>query len=212
MPAMVSSAAVSTWLPSVLILWATSCWAAVFNEILQRLVEYDALFGIDGQLVDQRVLRGDLVVETVNEGLEHRGVTLVSLALGQEFLLLGLLLIIFRCQNRTLAFKLRAGNLVGRGGDLVFDIHQHRVEFLDALLGFLQIGDRCFPPLDHLKQACLRGLVALIENTLLLLQDADNGVGLGEQLCRLPASDMLRTRSVRMRWALCLEKIPMNFS
>ena len=108
MPAIVSSAVLSTLLPSVLILWATSCCAAVFKRILQRLVEHDALLGIDGQLVDQRVLRGDLVVERIDEGLEHRGVALQRLAFGQQLLLLGLLLVVFGGELGAIAFELRA--------------------------------------------------------------------------------------------------------
>jgi hypothetical protein len=76
------------------------------QRVFQRLVEDDALFGVDGQLVDQRVLRRDLVVERIDEGLEHRGVAFERLAFGQQFLLLGLLFVVFRGQLRALAFKL----------------------------------------------------------------------------------------------------------
>jgi hypothetical protein len=76
------------------------------QRIFQRLVENDALLGVDGQLVDQRVLRGDLVVERIDEGLEHRGVALQRLAFGQQFLLLRLLLVVFGGELRALAFQL----------------------------------------------------------------------------------------------------------
>ena len=82
------------------------------QRILQRLVEHDALLGVDGQLVDQRVLRRDLVVERIDEGLEHRGVAFQRLALGQQLLLLGLLLVVFGGELRALALELGAVLLV----------------------------------------------------------------------------------------------------
>jgi hypothetical protein len=90
------------------------------QRIFQRLVEDDALLGIDGQLVDQRVLRRDLVVERIDEGLEHRGVAFQRLALGEQFLLLGLLLVVLGRQLRALAFQFGAVLLVGRRRDLGF--------------------------------------------------------------------------------------------
>ena len=110
------------------------------QRILQRLVEHDALLGIDGQLVDQRVLRGDLVVERIDEGLEHRGVALERLALGQQLLLLGLLLVVFGGQLGAFALELGALLLAGRGGDPVLDVEQQRVQFLDALLHGFQVA------------------------------------------------------------------------
>ena len=155
------------------------------QRILQRLVEDDALLGVDGQLVDERRLRGDLVVERIDEGLEHRGVAFQRLALGQKLLLLGLLLVVFGRHLGTLAFQLRAFGLAGRRGDLVLDVEQQRVEFLDALLRGRQGLDGRLAAFDHLAEAGLGRLVALVENVLLRLQDADDGVGLGKQFLEI---------------------------
>jgi hypothetical protein len=68
---------------------------------------------------------------------------------------------------------------------LVFDVEQHRVEFLDALLRRLQLCHRALAALDHLAQAVFRGRVAAVEDVLLVLQDADDRVGLRQQFLQI---------------------------
>ena len=126
-----------------------------FQRIFQSLVKHDALLGIDGQLVDQGILGSNLVVQTVDKGLEHGRVTFQCLAFGQQFLFLGLLFIIFRGQLRALAFQFSPGRLISRRCDFVFDIHQHRIEFFNPLLRGFQIGNGTLAALDHLQKARL---------------------------------------------------------
>ncbi len=153
--------------------------------ILERLIENDALLSIDGQLVDQRRLRGNLVVERIHECLEHRRISLERLAFGQQFLLLGLLLVILGGKSRAFGFEVGAGLLVGRCGNAVLDVKQHRVEFFDARLRFFELRHRRLAAVDHLDQARFRCLVAVFENSLLIFQDTDYGVGLGQKLLKI---------------------------
>ncbi len=156
------------------------------QRIFQRLVENDALFRVDGQLVDQRVLGGDLVVQRIDEGLEHGRVALERLALGQKLLLLRLLFVVFGRKLRALALEVGSGLLVCRGGDPVLDIEQQRVELFDPLLRLFQRRHRALAALDHLDEALLGGLVSLVEDRLLVLEDADDGVRFRKQFLQVP--------------------------
>ena len=68
--------------------------------------EEQVLAGFDAQWVEG--YNGDLVVQAIHEGLEHGCVALQGLRGGEQFLLLGLGLVIFGGHGRALRFQLGA--------------------------------------------------------------------------------------------------------